>query len=241
MRPKKYTPEQIQFARDNISGRSHAELIELFNRHFDLSCSVSKMENFLRYYGIRNGRIKRNKYTPEQIRFVRDNLPGRTRKEMLELFNRRFGLSITKEEIATLIANNKFRNGLPPFRLKGCPMKGKHYDPGTAHSRPIGAQRVSDKSNTKIKIKPGVWAFKHFLIWEAAHGPIPEGHTVIFADRNNQNFDLDNLLLVSRRELIVMARGGLIFPDKDLTKTGKIIADIKLLINDRLSKKEKAV
>jgi hypothetical protein len=80
---------------------------------------------------------------------------------------------------------------------------------------------------------PRTWKFKHRLIWEKAHGKIPRDHVVLFADGDKLNFALNNLLLVSRRELSVMNKQGLICNHRDLTLAGKAIADIKILIADR--------
>ncbi|MDR0639231.1 MAG: HNH endonuclease [Spirochaetaceae bacterium] len=82
-----------------------------------------------------------------------------------------------------------------------------------------------------IKTAQAVWKKKHIAIWEAANGPVPQGHVVIFADGNKSNFDLDNLLLVSRQEFMIMNHLKLIFPDKEATKAGKLVADLILLIN----------
>jgi hypothetical protein len=78
------------------------------------------------------------------------------------------------------------------------------------------------------------------MIWEAANGPVPKGHVILCADGNRHNIDLDNLLLVSRKELVVMARLGLITSDTDLTKTGKTLAEVILLANERERELKKA-
>jgi hypothetical protein len=78
-----------------------------------------------------------------------------------------------------------------------------------------------------------VWKLKHHKIWEEAHGPIPEGHAIMFANGDKSDFNPDNLLMVSRKERGFMNHEGLIFNDKDLTKTGKAIADLTFMIADR--------
>lgn len=72
-----------------------------------------------------------------------------------------------------------------------------------------------------------------FLLWEAANGPVPPDHVVIFGDGNRRNFDPENLLLVSRKQLIRMNQMDLIQEDAELTKTGIIIADIYNKIGER--------
>ena len=42
----------------------------------------------------------------------------------------------------------------------------------------------------------------HVYIWENKYGKIPKGYCVIFKDKNTLNPSLDNLMLVSRAELV---------------------------------------
>ncbi len=60
---------------------------------------------------------------------------------------------------------------------------------------PIGTER-DHCGYIKVKIaEPNVWKFKHQLLWEEAHGPIPEGHIVYFIDGDRSNCRLANLRL----------------------------------------------
>lgn len=73
--------------------------------------------------------------------------------------------------------------------------------------RPIGSERLSD-GYLQIKVSdtgyaPRDWMSKHVLVWEKHHGrKVPAGHAVVFVDRNKRNFEPDNLLLVTRSELM---------------------------------------
>ena len=58
------------------------------------------------------------------------------------------------------------------------------------------------------------------------HGKIPDGHKVIFADKNNKNFEEKNLILVSNSEALIMNTHKLIYEEAELTKTGSIIAKL---------------
>ena len=49
--------------------------------------------------------------------------------------------------------------------------------------------------------EPNHWALVHRIVWEQHHGPIPEGHAVIFHDGDTSNFDINNLRCISRAEL----------------------------------------
>jgi hypothetical protein len=50
----KYTPEEIQFLRDNIAGRTYAEMTDMFNRRFGLSLNKAQIKNALRVRKLHN-------------------------------------------------------------------------------------------------------------------------------------------------------------------------------------------
>lgn len=70
-------------------------------------------------------------------------------------------------------------------------------------------------------------------IYEQAYGKIPKGHKVIFADGDNRNFDLNNLVLVSNAEELIMNRNKLLKKDNELTKVGITIAKVLDKVNKR--------
>jgi hypothetical protein len=162
----------------------------------------------------------KHRYTLEEIQFIKDNVPGRSCAELAEIFNRRFKTHVTKRAINMFFFNHKIRN--------------HNYNP----PQQIGTEKTQ-KGYLKIKVSTNVWREKHILVWEAANGQIPKGHVVLFADRNKSNMNLDNLLLVSRRELAVMDKKHLIFSDAEKTKCGLLIAKIIILANDRTGKTRK--
>ena len=114
-------------------------------------------------------------------------------------------------------------------------------DIGEEHMRYSGS-KPDDLGYLHIKVCDGKgnknWIPKHRYIYEQHHGKIPPGHKVIFADGDRFNFDIDNLILVSESEELLMNRHNLRFEDKELTKTGSIIAKVMdkthKVKNDRL-------
>jgi hypothetical protein len=74
-------------------------------------------------------------------------------------------------------------------------------------AKPIGHERLSKDGYLERKISEDPvfrrrWRAVHILLWEAAHGPLPKGHTIVFKDGNKRNIALDNLQLVTRAELM---------------------------------------
>jgi len=192
-----------------------------------------------------------HKYTAEQKEFLKSNVYGRSHAELTELFNGIFGLQLERSQIAAFIKNNKLNTGRDGrFKSGHVPAnKGKkgmggweptQFKKGNRpwNYKPVGTERVNGDGYVDIKVAdPNKWKGKHILLWEAANGPVPKGHVVIFADGNKRNFDLNNLLLVSRKELAVLNKHNLIQGETELTKAGVIVADIYLKIGERKRKK----
>lgn len=145
-----------------------------------------------------------------------------------QVYRRAKGLGLTKSEAfkarlareagARLVRSGqstRFRPGqAPPNKgVKGWQAGGraletqfkKGHRPHTW--RPIGSEAVDADGYLKRKIteegKPHErWRYVHLLIWEAANGPVPDGHAVVFRDGDKRNVELENLELVSRAELM---------------------------------------
>ena len=176
----------------------------------------------------------RRRYTGEEIDFLRKNTPGRHYREIVEMFNRKFEYQIDTKKLRETLKNHKISTGLTGRFEKGITPhnKGKKF-PGTGNKTTfrkgatphnkmkVGEDAITTDGYVKTKIaEPDVWEYKHKLIWIKAHGPIPEKHSIIFADRNRMNLDIDNLLLVSKAELLMLNRKKLISENSELTKTG---------------------
>jgi hypothetical protein len=76
---------------------------------------------------------------------------------------------------------------------------------------PVGTVRADSDGYLRKKIadhglggfgNQKVWEFVHIRVWTDAHGPVPDGHVVIFKDRNKGNVKLENLKLLTRAELM---------------------------------------
>lgn len=67
---------------------------------------------------------------------------------------------------------------------------------------------------------------KQKYIYEKYNGAISKGYSVIFADSDKTNFDIDNLVLARDKDKLVAKNKHLIFDDAKLTKTGLLIAKL---------------
>ena len=204
------------------------------------------------------------KYTAEQISFISKNITDRPYKELADMFNSKFGTSKSVSALISWAFKNGLRNGrdakfntgyeptqfkkgMTPWNkgMKGINIGGidTQFKKGQKgwNYKPVGTERINTDGYVDVKIAdPRTWKGKHKIIWEAANGPVPPGHVLIFADGNKLNVTLENLLLITRRELVVMNKRGLIAKQAELTKAGVTVADIFIKISER-KKKQRGV
>ena len=183
----------------------------------------------------------RNNYTQKQDEFLKQNVKGISLKELTNEFNEKFNLNLTERAISCRkcklrlssgINSGCFKKGHVPFNkgTKGLLKPNKtSFKKGHIPSnyRPIGSERVTKDGNIQIKTKdPNVWQLKHRYIYEQHYGTIPKGYNVMFSDKNKRNFDINNLILVSKTEDLIMNQNKLIYKNNDCTKVGLVIAKI---------------
>ncbi len=131
--------------------------------------------------------------------------------------NRSNVLKLNKSEAYMLrVANEtRFSKGLVPWN------KGQKF-PSTGRSRetqfqkgqrppnwmPIGSERVTKDGYLQRKMTDTGSSLKdfvpvHHLVWiEHTGQPMPKGHALTFKDGNTRNFDINNLELLSRADLM---------------------------------------
>lgn len=188
-------------------------------------------------------------FTNEQIEFIRKIAKGKDTKTITELVNNKFGLNLKISQIQSCKSNHDIKSGIdcrfkkgniPANKGKKGSMSPEQYEKCKAtmfkkgnippNRREIGSERIDKNGYIEIKIQDGKlnknWIKKHRYIYEQVNGKIPKGHKVIFADGNNRNFDVKNLILVTNAEELIMNQRKLIGKDPDLTKTGAIIARV---------------
>ena len=193
------------------------------------------------------------KYTDEMIEFLKEVTPQKTYKEITELFNNKFNLDTTVETMKGLLSRKKIHTGtLGRFKKGSIPWnKGKKGYVGANRTsfkkghkpknwRTVGSERIDTEGYTLIKIaEPRKWALKHRIIWEEHYKKkIPRGSVIIFADSDKSNLSIENLICVTRNELKVLNKCGLIKNDVELTKTGLNIAKIRIKLAELRKEKK---
>lgn len=255
---KKYSPEVHKFIVENVKGTTTKDLAELVNAKCGTDFTESKMKSYKCNHGLKSGTRcglpagAPSKQFPAAIKkFIEANHVGIGPKEMTELLNKTFKTSYAHKQLTAYYRNHSLDSGLKGYFQKGhVPVnKGTKGVYGVGGNRtsfkkghkshnwvPIGSERISKDDYVQVKIQDGKrqynWRGKHILIWEQHNGPLPKGHAVLFGDGDKRNFNINNLLLVSRAQLARLNQNGLIQNDADLTRTGIVIADVIQKIAD---------
>lgn len=200
-------------------------------------------------------------YTKEEDEFLKRNVKGTTLKELTKRFNNNFNYTLSESAIANRknklclssgITGGQFKKGHKPhnkgkkqieYMAREAIEKTKitRFKKGNKplNYKPVGSERITRGGYVEVKIEdPNKWQPKHRYIYESMYGKIPANHKVIFADGNINNFEIDNLILVSNAEELIMNNRNLRSNDRELTKAGynlaKVISKIAKVKNERL-------
>ena len=181
-----------------------------------------------------------HKWTDEEKEYLASIVKGSTYKEITKQMNDKFEYNFSEEQVKGMMYRNKlttgtggyFKKGSTPWNkgLKGYMGANKtSFKKGTIppNQVPIGTESITKGGYIKVKVgEPNKWKLKQRYIYEQHYGEIPKDCNVIFADKNIRNFDINNLILVSKAEMLILNNNKLIFEDKELTKVGVNIAKV---------------
>ena len=183
---------------------------------------------------------KQHKWTDEEKEYLASIVKGNTYKEITKQMNDKFEYNFSEEQIKGMMYRNKlttgtggyFKKGSTPWNkgLKGYMGANKtSFKKGTIppNQVPIGTESITKGGYIKVKVgEPNKWKLKQRYIYEQHYGEIPNNCNIIFADKNIRNFDINNLVLVSKAEMLILNNNKLIFEDEELTKVGVNIAKV---------------
>lgn len=192
--------------------------------------------------------MKKKRYTPEQIEYIRSIASGRTSQEIMDLFNNTFGEERSLRSIRCIMSRNGIRNkmqghatrfekgqeawnkGMAGLQLGG---EAGWFPKGhTMHCVPVGSERM-EQGFVKIKIaEPSVWTLKHRHLWEQHHGPIPDDHVILFKDNNRENITIENLFMAPHTALTSVSRRRIDTEHEEVRPSIFKLAELELKIKE---------
>lgn len=129
------------------------------------------------------------------------------------------------------------RPGWAPGRMQETQFKpGVRLGVAQRLYKPIGTERVSKDGYLERKVNDDLplqarWRAVHLVEWEAVHGRIPAGHALTFKNGDKRDIRLDNLVLVTRAEL--MRRNTIHHLPQPLVQTIQLLGRVNRQIRKR--------
>lgn len=234
----RFTEQQVEWLRENHHGLTPKQIARHFRDYCGRQVTADDMRRLLTARGIR--KVQKPTLWPDHlVELVADAYTRMPLEHIPVELERAFGVVRTLKQVRSLTRNRGLKSGRTGQFEKGQPRtpgsgaKGpnrtsfkKGCMSGAARHNyvPIGSFRVSKDGYLEQKVTDDPhraparrWVGVHRLNWEAAHGPIPEGHVVSFIDGDPLNAELENLVLLSRRELVWLNK----------TKLGAVPAELR--------------
>lgn len=242
--------EVHDFVAAHTVGRSARELAAMVNERFGLGLTEQQIKAYKKNHHLPSGtghgrprNLPTALYPSYVTEYIYANYQGVGPLEMSQRLNEQFGTTYTKQQIKSFYGNRGLNSGVTGHFQKGCiphntgrkgycaPGCEKDWFPKghTPHNKlPIGSLVVKSDGYLWRKTGDGKrdWRQEHRLVWEAAHGPVPSGHLLIFLDGDRMNTKLENLALVTRAENAQMTTRHLRSTVPEHTETGILIAKI---------------
>ena len=217
-----WTEDQIRYIKRIAKGNKKKTILEKVNKKFNLTLNINQLNNCMYSRGIK-ARI-RHTWTDEQIEYLKSIAKGTPRKAIVDKINKKFNLNLSMRQLRDCMNSRGIRNNIDKkFSAKD----GNRCQ----QEKPIGTISRWECGYTRIKTGDNEWEFIQRYIWKKHHGEIPPGHSVIFLDGNTDNYNIENLALVNRNELMKYNSMRLNSNDIELNKTAvnlaKLIVKVK--------------
>ena len=228
--------EYTDYMQQICPGRLTPEVTKLLNEKFGTKYTSRQIGGVRKRFGLLVGKVFQKKLlTSDQHDYFLANQVGKTAQTIADEMNKKFGLSLTSQQIKSYRGNNGLNSGLTGYFKKGHTPnnKGKKYPNMPSNSGqfkkgnkprnyvPVGTINCTTDGYPKIKVAdPNVWELLHRKTWIEHNGSIPKGHSIVFLDGDKSNYDISNLACLSKNEVVRMNQNKLFTSDAELTKTG---------------------
>lgn len=166
--------------------------------------------------------MMRNKYSKEFEEEMRRLAPANELERLLWVARSKYAYFITRTQLRQYLSKRQIRY--------------KDYNKNKAQEMgvkiPIGTEYVKPDGMTLVKIAKDKWQYKQRLIYEQYYNvKLNDDDYIIFLDHNRNNFDINNLKKVTRRESSILSNQEMFSTNPKVTETGIQVA--KLIIKTK--------
>lgn len=202
---KKYTKEMEAWLIDNFfKYQNNTELSKGFSEVFNVKATRDSIANYCsRVLGIKRGhKGMGRKYSNEEEQWIKDNFEKYdTLNDLRIAFNKKFNRQIKQR--AMISKQNtmglKYSEEHKAKVFKDFRYKVRKYLDSLNDKIPFGTEMIL-KGYVFIKMPNHQYIPKQRYIWEQKYGKVPKDCYIGFLDKNTRNFEMDNLVLIKKRE-----------------------------------------
>ena len=188
-----WTEDQIRYIKRIAKGNKKKAILEKVNKKFNLTLNINQLNNCMYSREIK-ARI-RHTWTDEQVEYLKSIAEGTPRKDIVDKINEKFNLNLSMQQIRDCMNDRGIRNNIDKkFSAKD----GNRC----RQEKPVGTISKWECGYARIKTGKNEWEFIQRYVWKEHYSEIPPDHSVIFLDGNTDNYNIENLALVNRNELM---------------------------------------
>ena len=219
-----WTEDQIRYIKRIAKGNKKKTILEKVNKKFNLTLNINQLNNCMYSRGIK-ARI-RHTWTDEQVEYLKSIAEGTPRKDIVDKINEKFDLNLSMQQIRDCMNDRGIRNNIDKkFSAKN----GNRCQ----QEKPVGTISKWECGYARIKTGKNEWEFIQRYVWKEHHGEIPPNHSVIFLDGNTDNYNIENLALVNRNELMKYNSMRLNSNDQELNRVTVNLAKLMTKVKEK--------
>lgn len=141
---------------------------------------------------------------------------------LVNLINEKFEENYDKNSLRKYLVRNRI-----PYK------KNENMIRNVCERVPIGTEYIRKDGMVLIKISSNKWMFKQRFIYEQYYNVhLKSDDYIIFLDQNRNNFDINNLKLISRKESAYLSNQKIFSKNKEATELGIKIAKLHYKIKE---------
>jgi len=202
------------------------------------------------------------KFTPQEDQFILDHYLSLPMKRISKLMDRadstcgqrlhRLGYRVPKEVAQQFARESRYPSGAVPLN-KGKKQSEYMTPEGIRRSKLTTFKKGNKPHNTKFdnaivirtdsktqrpykwkRISLSKWKMLHVVMWEEVNGSIPEGHIIVFKNRDSMDVRIENLELITFAKNMV--RNTIHHYPTELKQTFRLLGKLKRKIKDHGTK-----
>lgn len=195
-------PEYDEFLREFVPGHSQGEIIDEFEKRFDVRLRVTQLKDREATLGLKQGTFGG--------RFAPGTVPPNKGKKLTDY--------VKDEAKLANIRRCQFKKGEEVHNE--CPIGTERVSRDGYIEVKVPKEDADDRAH-------GWWKPKHRLIWEQVNGrKLQKGESVMFGDRDMTNFDPENLVMVTQAQRLFINRHNIPYHDAESLRTAVSMAKL---------------